>query len=116
MLEFELNSFSFKELLQQIGSSIESDIKTQKMTKQQVAQKAGITDMSLYRLLKGENSNLLTLLRVLKAINRTDIIESLVTPVKNNLADANTSVKPKKRKSDLLTEEQKKISFKDLME
>jgi len=118
MLDFDIKIASLQELLKKTGACIESDIKSQKMTKLEVAQKAGITEMSLYRLIKGENSNLMTLYRVLRVINRTDIIEALITPVQNPLADLQTPIRlrslARKNKKELLSEAQKKITFDDI--
>lgn len=80
MLAFSVNSFSAADLCVKIGESVAEDIKNKKLRKQDVAKKAGITPMSLYRLCNGENSSLETLLKVLKAIGRNDVIEAMITP------------------------------------
>lgn len=63
-----------------IGETIAKDIKTKHLTKTDVCEKAGISSMALYRLCRGENTSIDTLIRVLKTIDRYDTLDNLLTP------------------------------------
>ena len=79
MLYSEIEQLSARDLCICIGTAISKDIKTKHLKKTEIAEKAGITAMSLYRLCKGENSSLETLIKVLKEIGRFDTLDALTT-------------------------------------
>lgn len=97
MLYNDIKKLSASDLCLNIGQTIEKDIKTRKLKKQNVAREAGITSMSLYRLCKGQNSSLETLIKVLKVIDRLDIIDLMLTPSKPNPIDFYSSFKKQKK-------------------
>lgn len=95
MLYNEIQTLSIKSISQEIGKTLEKDIKTKHLTKTFVVKKAGITNMSLYRLLKGENCSIDTLLRVLKVLEKYEAIDSLVTAIPVNPIDLYSKIKKK---------------------
>jgi len=70
---------SSRDLCFLLGNAISEDIKNKKIKKGEIAKKAGITPMSLYRLCKGENSSVETLFKVLKATGKLSAIDALIT-------------------------------------
>lgn len=95
MLYDEIRALSIKSISQEIGKTLKKDIKTKHLSKSFVAKKAGITNMSLYRLLKGENCSIDTLLRVLKVLEKYDAIDSLLTAIPVNPIDLYSKIKKK---------------------
>lgn len=79
MLYKDIEKFSASDVCYHIGIAIETEIKNQKLKKQSIAKRAGITPMSLYRLCKGKNSSLEVYIKVLKVINRIDVIEAMTS-------------------------------------
>lgn len=117
MLYNDIKKLSSKDLCFNIGLVIEKDIKTKKLKKQDVAREAGVTSMSLYRLCKGENCSLETLIKVLKTIERFDIIDLMLTPSKPDPLIYYSNLKKRKQnKSDKVKiekEDLKKITEED---
>lgn len=62
------------------GESLKKYIEQTGDDMQTFAAKAGISRVTLYRLLRGENSGTETLFRVLRALHRTDILLPLCNP------------------------------------
>ena len=85
---------SLSQLQLMVGQSIKSYIKKESDIKS-FALRAGINRTTLYRLLQGKNSTLETLLRVLRALNRFDLIcELLQEPQMSPRERANLYVIP----------------------
>lgn len=80
MIYSEVKSKSIYELQQLCGQMLVTDMKNRRLKKRDVAASAGIAPMTLYRLLRGENVSLDVLFRVLKAVQRDDLILNLITP------------------------------------
>ncbi len=98
MLYSDIQALSIHSLIAEIGETIETDIKTKHLKKQDVAKMAGINYMSLYRLLNGENYSIDSLLKVLKVLEKYDAIDSLITPIPINPIDLYPKLKKGKKK------------------
>lgn len=96
MLYNEIQKLSINDLIIEIGKTIEADIKTKHLKKSDVAKRAGINYMSLYRLLNGENYSIDTLLKVLKVLEKFDAIDCLVTQIPVNPIDLYSKFKKRK--------------------
>lgn len=84
------------------GQSLKAYIEQTGDDLQTFAAKAGISRVTLYRLLRGENSGTDTLFRVLRALHRTDILLPLCNPPPESpesLYKKNNTQKTKKRAS-----------------
>ena len=111
----ELRGKSIYELQLLCGQMLDTDIKNRRLKKRDVASLAGIAPVTLYRLLNGENVSLDVLFRVLRAVQREDLILDLVTPAPVRPMDLYYKFK-KKSKAKTLPEEDEDTSFDEILE
>ena len=104
MMYSEIKGKSIYELQKLCGQMITTDIKNRHLKKQEVAALAGVSAMTLYRLLNGENVSLDVLFRVLRAVKRDDLILNLVTPAPVRPMDLYYKFQNKRKEKNVLAE------------
>jgi transcriptional regulator with XRE-family HTH domain len=68
------------EALTEIGSRLRLYRVNQELTAEELARRAGVTPLTLLKAERGENFTLRTLLRILRALGRMDLMESFLPP------------------------------------
>lgn len=78
-----VDGWSDAAILREVGSRLRTERLNRNLTAEQVAERAGVSEPTLYRLERGGNSSLQTLIRILRALGLVGRIEALVpdTPV-----------------------------------
>lgn len=93
----EIKKYPICDLLKALGQTIQKDIKQKGFHKKDLCRICGISTMTFYRLCNGENVSLDALFRVLKAIDRYDTLELLLTPLPPPPIDLYYKMKKTKR-------------------
>lgn len=78
-----VDGWSDEAILREVGSRLRTERLNRNLTAEEVADRAGVSEPTLYRLERGENTSLQTLIRVLRALGLLGRIDALVpeTPV-----------------------------------